>query len=87
MTLTLGFRPTYICTTLNDQWHRIRLGYVALQGRTEKSIAEHADFVRSVLAGDALKAETQMRDHLSRVRDDLVQLVKRLVLPFSNSGF
>lgn len=80
-------RAEQVIKTLNDQWHRIRLGYVALQGRTEKSIAEHADFVRSVLAGDALKAETQMRDHLSRVRDDLVQLVKRLVLPFSNSGF
>jgi hypothetical protein len=29
----------------------------------------------------------QMREHLARVRDDLIQLVKRLVLPFSNSGF
>jgi DNA-binding GntR family transcriptional regulator len=40
-----------------------------------------------VLAGDADKAEQQMREHLARVRDDLVQLVKRLVLPFSSSGF
>ncbi len=80
-------RAEQVIRTLNDQWHRIRLGYVALQGRTDKSIAEHAEFVNSVLAGDAQKAETQMRNHLSRVRDDLVQLVKRLVLPFSTSGF
>ena len=80
-------RAEQVIRMLNDQWHRIRLGYVALQGRTDKSIAEHADFVHSILAGDAQKAETQMRNHLSRVRDDLIQLVKRLVLPFSNSGF
>lgn len=72
---------------LNDQWHRIRLGYVALQGRTDKSITEHADFVHSVLAGDGQTAEKQMRNHLSRVRDDLIQLVERLVLPFSSNGF
>jgi DNA-binding GntR family transcriptional regulator len=80
-------RAEQVIKNLNDQWHRIRLGYVALQGRTEKSIGEHADFVRSVLSGDAEKAELQMREHLARVRDDLIQLVKRLVLPFSNSGF
>jgi DNA-binding GntR family transcriptional regulator len=80
-------RAEQVIKNLNDQWHRIRLGYVALQGRTEKSIGEHANFVRSVLSGDAEKAEMQMREHLARVRDDLIQLVKRLVLPFSNSGF
>ncbi len=57
------------------------------EGCTEKSIVEHADFVHSVLIGDEQRAETQMRDHLTRVRDDLIQLVKRLVLPFSSSGF
>jgi DNA-binding GntR family transcriptional regulator len=80
-------RAEQIVRNLNDQWHRIRLGYAALQGRTEKSVGEHEAFVHSVLAGDAAKAEQQMREHLGRVRDDLVQLVKRLVLPFSSSGF
>lgn len=80
-------RAEQIVRNLNDQWHRIRLGYVALQGRTAKSIGEHEAFVRSVLAGDPTKAEQQMREHLARVRDDLVQLVKKLVLPFSSSGF
>jgi GntR family transcriptional regulator, rspAB operon transcriptional repressor len=80
-------RAEQIVRNLNDQWHRIRLGYAALQGRTGKSVGEHEGFVQSVLAGDADKAEQQMREHLARVRDDLVQLVKRLVLPFSSSGF
>ena len=80
-------RAEQIVRNLNDQWHRIRLGYVGLQGRTEKSVAEHEAFVRSVLVGDAAGAEGLMREHLARVRDDLIQLVKRLVLPFSASGF
>jgi DNA-binding GntR family transcriptional regulator len=80
-------RAEQIVRNLNDQWHRIRLGYAALQGRTDRSLVEHEGFVRSVLAGDAEKAEQQMREHLARVRDDLIQLVKRLVLPFASSGF
>jgi DNA-binding GntR family transcriptional regulator len=80
-------RAEQIVQNLNDQWHRIRLGYVALQGRTRKSLEEHENFTRSVLAGDPDEAERQIREHLARVRDDLVLLVKRLVMPFSNSGF
>lgn len=72
---------------LNDQWHRLRLGYVALQGRTKESIQEHAVLVDSILAGNADQAEKQLRDHLTRVRDDLVQLIQRVVIPFSQSKF
>ncbi len=60
---------------------------MTLQGRTKASIVEHEEFVGSVLAGDADKAEKQMREHLARVRDDLIQLVEKLVMPFSSGGF
>ena len=80
-------RAEQIVKNLNDQWHRLRLGYVALQGRTTTSLAEHEAFTRSVIAGDAKKAEKQMREHLARVRDDLIHLVEKLVMPFSNRGF
>ncbi len=80
-------RAERIIENLNDQWHRLRLGYVALQGRTKASIGEHEEFVGSVLAGDADNAERQMREHLARVRDDLIQLVEKLVMPFSSGGF
>jgi DNA-binding GntR family transcriptional regulator len=80
-------RAERIIENLNDQWHRLRLGYVALQGRTKTSIGEHEGFVNSVLAGSADKAEQQMREHLARVRDDLIQLVEKLVMPFSSGGF
>jgi DNA-binding FadR family transcriptional regulator len=72
---------------LNDQWHRLRLAYTALQGRTEKSIIEHSRIVTSVLEGDAEKATNYMCDHLIRVREDLEKLIEKVILPFSNSGF
>ena len=80
-------RAERIIENLNDQWHRLRLGYVALQGRTKTSISEHEGFVGSVMAGDVDQAELQMREHLARVRDDLIQLVEKLIMPFSRSGF
>jgi len=80
-------RAERIVSNLNDQWHRLRLGYVAIQGRTQTSIGEHEQFVANVLAGNPDKAEQQMREHLTRVRDDLIELVERVVMPFSSSGF
>ncbi len=80
-------RAIRIVANLNDQWHRLRLGYVALQGRTHTSILEHEQFVESVIAYDPARAEQQMRVHLTRVRDDLIQLVEKIVIPLGNSLF
>jgi len=80
-------RAEKIVRNLNDQWHRLRLGYVALQGRTRTSYSEHEDFVKSVLAHDPDSAENQMRLHMMRVRDDLIHLVVKVVTPFSDRGF
>lgn len=72
---------------LNDQWHRLRLAYTTLQGRTEKSIVEHTLFVESILNGDSENASKYLSEHLDRVREDLVQLVEKIILPFSSHGF
>lgn len=80
-------RAEKIVRNLNDQWHRLRLGYVALQGRTRTSILEHEQFVQSVLAHNPDDAETQMRIHLNRVRDDLIQLVVKVLMPYTDRGF
>lgn len=80
-------RAERIVANLNDQWHRLRLGYDAVQGRTAKSIQEHEAFVNGVLAGDADEAELQMDLHLTRVRDDLIQLVTKVLLPYTGRGF
>lgn len=79
-------RANRIVTNLNDQWHRVRLGFVALQGRTKRSSDEHRSIIESILAGDGEQAELRMRAHLNQVRDELVHLLVTVVLPFVEEG-
>jgi DNA-binding GntR family transcriptional regulator len=79
-------RAARIVANLNDQWHRVRLGFVALQGRTKRSAGEHRSIIQSILAGDGEQAELRMRAHLNQVREELVHLLVTVVLPFVEQG-
>ncbi len=79
-------RAREIINNLNAQWHRVRIGFVALQGRTRRSADEHRAFVESILAGDAEKAEMEIQMHLNQVRDELVHLLVNVVLPYVDEG-
>lgn len=72
--------------SLNTQWHRVRIGFVALQGRTKRSSSEHRAFCESILAGNGEEAELLIRTHLDHVRDELVHLLVTVVLPFVDEG-
>jgi DNA-binding GntR family transcriptional regulator len=80
-------RAEKIVCNLNDQWHRLRLAYDALIGRTHVSVGEHEAFIECVLAGDGEKAEELMRYHLTRVREDLMQLVVKVLMPYTDKVF
>jgi DNA-binding GntR family transcriptional regulator len=75
-----------IITNLNDQWHRVRLGFVALQGRMQRSADEHRSIIKSVLDNDGEEAERLMQAHLNQVRQELVHLLVSVVLPFADKG-
>jgi DNA-binding GntR family transcriptional regulator len=79
-------RANAIVENLNAQWHRVRIGFVALQGRTRRSADEHTSIVECILAGDGEGAETGMRTHLNQVRQELVYLLVTIVLPFVEEG-
>jgi len=79
-------RATGIIQNLNDQWHRVRIGFLAMQGRIERSNPEHEAVVDTILSGDGQEAERLMRIHLDNVRDELVRLLVNLVLPFVREG-
>ena len=79
-------RAERIIANLNDQWHRLRIGFAAMEGRIMRSTAEHVMFVEAILAGDGDKAEADMRDHLNQVRNELVRLLVNMVLPFVDEG-
>jgi DNA-binding GntR family transcriptional regulator len=79
-------RAASIIQNLNDQWHRVRIGFLAMEGRIERSNPEHEAVVEKILAGDGEEAERLMRIHLNNVREELVRLLVNLVLPFVQEG-
>jgi DNA-binding GntR family transcriptional regulator len=79
-------RASRIIRDLNDQWYRIRLGWVAMQSRVECSNREHEAVVEQILARDGVAAERQMRNHLHNLRVELERLLVNMVLPFVETG-
>jgi DNA-binding GntR family transcriptional regulator len=79
-------RATRIIQNLNEQWHRVRIGFLAMQGRIERSNPEHEAIVENILSGDGQEAERLMHIHLNNVREELVRLLVNLVLPFVQEG-
>jgi GntR family transcriptional regulator, rspAB operon transcriptional repressor len=79
-------RASRIIRELNEQWYRVRLGLVAMQGRVERSNQEHEAFVGMILSGDEAGADRFMRDHLHNLREELERLLVNMVLPFAEKG-
>jgi DNA-binding GntR family transcriptional regulator len=79
-------RAARIINDLNDQWYRVRIGFVAMEGRVHRSNIEHTAFVESILAGDGDAAARQMRSHLNNLRQEIVNVLVNLVLPFAQNG-
>ena len=79
-------RAARIINDLNDQWYRVRIGLVAMEGRVHRSNIEHTAFVESILSGDGVGAEKRMRSHLNNLRQEIVNVLVNLVLPFAQNG-
>jgi DNA-binding GntR family transcriptional regulator len=79
-------RAYAIFINLNEQWHRLRIGFTVIQGRMDRSIAEHQVVVDNVLAGNGEEASRLTRLHLMNLRSELVTVLVNLVLPFAGNG-
>ena len=79
-------RASALIENLNDQYHRVRVGFVARTERIQRSIVEHESFVEAILEGDGDAAERLMREHQNRLRQELVQLLETMVMPFVKTG-
>jgi len=69
-------RARQIIENFNSQWHQMKLGMLALEGRVEKSAIEHERIVREICAARPAKAQKQMRIHLQNLRRELVKIMK-----------
>jgi DNA-binding GntR family transcriptional regulator len=79
-------RARRIVENLNDQYHRVRVGFVARTERIRRSIVEHEAFVDAILSGDGETAEKLMREHQNLLRQELVHLLETMVMPFVEDG-
>lgn len=79
-------RAYAIFINLNEQWHRLRIGFTLVQGRMQRSIAEHQVVVDNILEGNGEEAARLTRLHLVNLRTELVNLLVNLVLPFAGTG-
>jgi len=69
-------RARQIIENFNSQWHQMKLGTLALEGRVEKSAVEHERIVREVCARKPAGAQKQMRSHLQNLRRELVKIMR-----------
>jgi DNA-binding GntR family transcriptional regulator len=79
-------RACRIVWTLNDQWNRVRVGFVTISSRVERATDEHQAIMEGILANDTEEAERQTRAHFSRVREELIHVLVHMVLPFVEEG-
>jgi DNA-binding GntR family transcriptional regulator len=75
-TMAQNKRARQIIENFNSQWHQMKLGMLALEGRIEKSAVEHERIVREVCAGRPAQAQKQMRKHLQNLRRELLKIMK-----------
>ena len=69
-------RAEQVIGNFNSQWHQLKLGMLALEGRVEKSAIEHERIVQAICARQPAKAQQQMRSHLQNLRKELVKIMK-----------
>jgi len=79
-------RAEKIIKHLNDQWHRMRRGFINLRGRLDLATDEHEKIILAVTNGDAAGAELAMQNHLNSVRQGLVRVLVTMILPYAKDG-
>ena len=77
-------RAKQIVDNLNLQWHRLRLGILAIEGRIEKSLIEHEKIAAAIIAGKPEDAERATREHLENLKVMLVGIMKAFSFPMSS---
>ena len=69
-------RAEQIINTLNTQWHRIKMGLSAIEGRMEKSATEHEMIGKAIISRDTVAAEEAVKNHLSNLKNVLLKIMQ-----------
>jgi len=61
---------------LNLQWHRLKVGITAMEGRIDKAITEHEAVGKAVINHNSSEAEKLMTEHLENLKKVLIRLME-----------
>ena len=70
-----NLRAQQFIQNLNLQWHRLKVGLAAIEGRISLAILEHEGIGKAILARDPEKAGTLMVDHLENLKRIILKLM------------
>ncbi|MBC7319594.1 GntR family transcriptional regulator [bacterium] len=76
-------RAEQIVENLNSQWHRLRIGIDAIEGRIEKALEEHKKIAQAILGKDITKAKEAMLEHLDNLYNSVSSLMEIFHFPKS----
>ena len=79
-------RAERIINNLNDQWHRLRTGFIKLQGRLDLATGQHEKVVLAIIDRDPDGADAAMHEHLRDVHKGLFQVLVTMILPYARNG-
>ena len=69
-------RARQIIDMLNMQWHRIRLGIKAMEGRIEKAAVEHEQIGKAIISQNEQEAKLAIQSHYGNLKKELVQMMR-----------
>ena len=65
-----------IVNQLNFQWHRLRLGLLAMEDRLARSISEHLELGDAIISKETDKAKELMRQHLTKLGKTIENIMR-----------
>lgn len=74
-------RARQLVENLNSQWHRLRIGIDAIEGRIIKSLEEHKKIAQAILDKDPDRAEEAMLEHLENLYNSVASLMELFNFP------
>ena len=72
-------RVVRIIHNLNLQWHRFKVGLIAIEDRIEKAVDEHYVIGMAIINNKPAEAESLMREHLSSLRIVIITVMRAFV--------
>ena len=83
-------RAEQFIKNLNYQWHRLRVGLLAMEGRIQKSVNEHTGIAQAILDGKGAEAEALIapieKEHLTNLKKMIITIMSVFHFPLDSGN-